>query len=245
MRLYTDIDYFYRAPSFPLVEAVNGLVRDLVRKKLEESGGDWSSFALGTSETLVTKADIDALEGKILATGYRFSFSSNASARDRPEIYKSTDDADNYRGAAFAHPDAPTGPPDEAGRELRGCGDNVVRRNANIVGVARYVRTSEQVIDYMRNGVPAGTIAVIDDSGGTLTAPIIEQFTAVICAGGTVRSHLGILTREFGIPCLMNARLSGVQDGDRVEVEVSAPAKTAEAYQTGQEMKANIWRLPQ
>jgi signal transduction protein with GAF and PtsI domain len=61
--------------------------------------------------------------------------------------------------------------------------------------------------------------------------------------GGTVRSHLGILTREYGIPCVMNAKVSGIKEGDRVEIECTATAKTAEAYQTGVEMTAKIWRL--
>jgi signal transduction protein with GAF and PtsI domain len=92
--------------------------------------------------------------------------------------------------------------------------------------------------------VPPRTIAVIDDSGGTLTAPIIDQFAGVICAGGSVRSHLGILTREYGIPCFMNARTSGIRDGDRVEMEVSVAAKTTEDYQAGVERIGRVWRLP-
>ena len=58
-----------------------------------------------------------------------------------------------------------------------------------------------------------------------------------------MRSHLGILTREYGIPCLMNARITGIYEGDEVEIETTAPAKTAEAYQTGQDMPAYIWRI--
>ena len=60
-----------------------------------------------------------------------------------------------------------------------------------------------------------------------------------------MRSHLGILTREYGIPCLMNAKISGIKEGDRVEIECTAAAKTAEAYQTGVEMTARVWRLSQ
>jgi hypothetical protein len=41
----------------------------------------------------------------------------------------------------------------------------------------------------------------------------------------------------------MNAKISGIHDGDTVELEVTAAAKTAEAYQTGVEMTANVWRL--
>ena len=132
---------------------------------------------------------------------------------------------------------------DDSGREQRGVGDNVVRYERNVVGVARYIRTNARVLDYLSAGVPPGTIAIIDDSGGTLTAPIIDQFQGVICAGGSVRSHLGILTREYGIPCLMNSRLSGVKDGDRIEIEVTAPAKTTEDYQAGIEKVGRIWRL--
>ena len=65
----------------------------------------------------------------------------------------------------------------------------------------------------------------------------------MICAGGTVRSHLGILTREYGIPCVMNAKISGIKEGERVEIECTAPAKTTEAYQQGVEMTA-VGALP-
>ena len=40
----------------------------------------------------------------------------------------------------------------------------------------------------------------------------------------------------------MNAQISGIRDGDRVELEVSAPAKTTEAYQQGIEMPARVWK---
>ena len=79
-------------------------------------------------------------------------------------------------------------------------------------------------MEMLTEGVPEGTIAVIDDSGGTLTAPILENFTGVVCMGGTIRSHLGILTREYNIPCLMAAELDGLADGDTVLVEYSKPA---------------------
>jgi signal transduction protein with GAF and PtsI domain len=101
------------------------------------------------------------------------------------------------------------------------------------------------VLEYLTNGVPADTIAIVDDSGGTLTAPVLEKFKGVLCAGGTTRSHLAILTREYGIPCLMNSRLSGIKDGQRIEVEVSARAKTAEDYASGADASARVWRLNQ
>lgn len=241
-RLPIDTDKYARPPATPLVGATLALVKDLVRRRLGESGLSWEAFVAGHGDTLIGKADFEAIEGRILESGHRFEWSAQISVAERPEAYKSgaiEGDAE----FSFEHPDAPTAPADDAGRELCGVGDNVVSHPANVTGTARYIRSNDRVLNYLTEGVPAETIAVIDDSGGTLTAPIIEQFAGVICAGGTVRSHLGILTREYGIPCLMNAKLTGIRDGDRLEIEASAAAKTAEDYQEGVERTGRIWRL--
>jgi phosphohistidine swiveling domain-containing protein len=244
-RLYIDEDRYGDAPASVLVEAVHNAVRDLVRRRFGESGNDWSAFVFGSSNQLITTADLEAVERRILDTGYRFAWSSMLSLRDRPEIYANADQAQPIDASfSFEHPEARCAAAED-GLELHGFGDNVVRRPADTIGVASYIRTSERVLELMEQGVPADIIAIIDDSGGTLTAPILEKFKGVICAGGTVRSHLGILTREYGIPCLMNARISGIHEGDRVAMETSAPAKTAEAYQHGREMTARIWKVVQ
>jgi len=245
-KLYVDSDRYGDVPASVLVEAVHAAVRDLVRQRLQESGVDFHQFAAGASDRLITRADLELIEKRILDSGYRFAWSSLLSLRDRPDIYAGGGDPRNSDAQfSFEHPQAKTAPADAQGREQRGVGDNVVRRSSNSIGIAHYIRTSERVLQLMRAGVPPGAIAIIDDSGGTLTAPILEKFSGVICAGGTVRSHLGILTREYGIPCLMNARISGIREGDRVELETTAAAKTAEAYQSGAEMTARIWKVPQ
>ena len=242
--LYTDNDRYGVAAALPLVEAVHSQLRAIVRRKLDEHGGDWSSFVFGGADSLVNGEEIETIERKIAATGHRLQWSAMISVVERPDLYVATEGFDDDLSTfSFEHPDAMVAPPDAAARELRGIGDNVVRCATNLVGTARYVRTSQQVIAFMKDGVPPHTIAVIDDSGGTLTAPILEGFAGVICAGGTVRSHLGILTREYGIPCLMNARISGIRDGDRVEIETTAEARTAGSYQRGEEMPARIWRI--
>ncbi len=230
-------------PASPLVEATLELVRDVVRRRFSEWDGDWASFVAEGSDT-VTAADIAHVETRILASGHRFDWSASISAAERPEAYRPAAGADDAADFAFEHPNAVVGSADDRGREQRGVGDNVVRHDANVIGTARYIRSNARVLAYLTDGVPPGTIAVIDDSGGTLTAPIIDQFAGVICAGGSVRSHLGILTREYGIPCLMNSRISGLHDGDLVEIEATAPAKTTEDYQSGTEKVGRIWRLP-
>lgn len=241
-KLPIDSVQYERPVASPLVEATLGLLREKIRETWHASGQEWNHFAMRGNDSLVTVEMMQQIEQRILASGHRFDWSASISAEERPEIYKPKDgaaeDAENFM---FTHPDAPTADADEQGRALRGVGDNVVRHNQDVTGVARYIRSNQRVLSYLSEGVPPGTIAVIDDSGGTLTAPIIDQFAGVICAGGTVRSHLGILTREYNIPCVMNAKITGIRDGDTVTIEATAAAKTAEDYQNNVERTARVW----
>ena len=239
VRLPIDDASHVRPPASPIVEATLSLVQAVARDAYRESGLGWDAFARAADD-LVTQDDMHEVERRLLASGHRFDWSAAISVAERPEAYKPAADAAE-NDAGFAHPDAPRGDRDARGYALRGAGDNVVRHASDVVGTARYIRTNDRVLDLLTNGVPPGTIAVIDDSGGTLTAPIIEQFAGVICAGGTVRSHLGILTREYNIPCLMNAKISGIRDGDRVAIEASAESKTTEDYQQGIERVGRVW----
>lgn len=244
-KLYVDSDKFGYQAASPTVEAFHGAIKDIVRQKLARSGGDWDSFVFDKSYDLITADDMRKVEKMLLDAGHRFDWSAAISPRERPDVYKpaaGVSDAD-MATFSFEHPEAKTAPADGQGRELRGIGDNVVQYPKSTIGIARYIRSPDQVLKYLNDGVPADTIAVIDDSGGTLTAPILEHFKGVICAGGSTRSHLGILTREYGVPCVMNAKISGIRTGDTVEIESTAPAKTAEAYQQGIEMTANVWRV--
>ncbi len=243
-RLLVDNDKYAQPNASVVVDAYHAAIQELIRRKLDTVGGDWASFVFDKSYDLITAKDFAAIEAKLIATGHRFDYSAMISVRERPEVYKPAPGVgEDSKDFSFEHPEAVVAPADENGREQRGVGDNVVKYAKNLIGVALYIRSSDRVLDLLNSGVPADTVAIIDDSGGTLTAPILEQFKGVICAGGTVRSHLGILTREYGIPCVMNAKVSGIKEGDRVEIECTATARTAEAYQTGVEMTAKIWRL--
>jgi phosphohistidine swiveling domain-containing protein len=242
-RLFVDTDKYADGEGPPIVDAFHSALKDLVRRRLDESGGDWNRFVFGSSFELITAKDIEAVEKRLLATGHRYTVSAMISQRERPDAYKPLAGSEDPATFSFEHPEARTMEADANGREVRGQGDNVVQRPRNTIGFARYFRNNNQVLRCLNEGVGEDVIAIIDDSGGTLTAPILEKFKGVICAGGTVRSHLGILTREYGIPCLMNAKISGIREGDRVELETSGPAKTGEMYQTGEECTVRVWKL--
>ncbi len=241
-RLFVDTDKFSDGEGPPIVDAYHSALKDLVRRKLDASGGDWNDFVFGKAQELITASDIEAVEARLLATGHRFTVSAMISQRERPDAYKAPAGSEDPATFSFEHAEARVAQADDRGREVRGQGDNVVQNAKNTVGTARYFRNNDNVLQCLNEGVPPETIAIIDDSGGTLTAPILEKFKGVICAGGTIRSHLGILTREYGIPCLMNAKISGIHEGDTVELETSGPAKTGEMYQRGEDGSVRIWK---
>ncbi len=244
-RIFSDTDKFESESPSSVVTAINTAMQTVVRERFEASGQDWKNFVFGESLETIAAEDFRAVEEALLDAGHRYDWSAAISPQERPHAYKpalgtSEDELDTF---CFADPEAPVGETDGEGLELRGVGDNVVSYSEDTVGIARYVRSTGRVLTWLGEGVPEDTIAVIDDSGGTLTAPILEQFKGVICAGGTVRSHLGILTREYGIPCLMNSRVNGIMEGDTVRMESTARAKNTADYQSGREVTANIWRV--
>jgi hypothetical protein len=201
----------------PTVEFFHSAIRRLVAERFAASGKSWED-AVADPALELTREDFEQIEADLLATGYRFEYSAQVSFTEAPDKHKPE------VGVA----DSGNQPTDEQGRPIVGTGDNVFRAKADLTGTARFITTVEVVMEMLTEGVPEGTIAVIDDSGGTLTAPILEDFAGVVCMGGTIRSHLGILTREYNIPCLMAAELDGLADGDTVLVEYSKAA--ADAY---------------
>jgi phosphohistidine swiveling domain-containing protein len=150
--------------------------------------------------------------------GRKYFAGCEVALRESPELY-----------TLRAHPQTET-PQTEFGDGVLGDGDNVFE-HGDVTGVVALVGSVAEVHRLMTEGIPEGTIGIIDDAGGTMTAPILPEFTAVVCLAGTVRSHLAIIAREFGVPTLMGVRLARpLQSGERITVAYSSPARSIEAY---------------
>jgi signal transduction protein with GAF and PtsI domain len=83
----------------------------------------------------------------------------------------------------------------------------------------------EDVLALMNTDAGAeGIVALVREAGATFLAPIYHELTAIVCTNGTPASHIGIMSREFHVPCVMAATFDGVgepADGDDVEVDCS------------------------
>jgi signal transduction protein with GAF and PtsI domain len=102
-----------------------------------------------------------------------------------------------------------------------GRGDKVFDATA-VRGTWRALESPDDVLGLMEAGAE-GIVALVRDAGATFLAPVFHELTAVVCTSGTVRSHIGIVSREFQIPCVMGATFAEGEpvDGDLVEVDCS------------------------
>ena len=93
---------------------------------------------------------------------------------------------------------------------------------AAVRGTWRALHAPDDVLTLMDTSAE-GIVACVVDAGATFLAPIFDELTAVVCLSGTPQSHIGIVSREYQVPCVMGAELVGAEpaDGDEVEVDCS------------------------
>lgn len=84
----------------------------------------------------------------------------------------------------------------------------------------------DDVLSLMDTGAE-GVVALVRDAGATFLAPIYHELTAIICTSGTVRSHIGIVSREFQVPCVMGCVLTGPEPAPGAEVELDCSGDEA------------------
>ena len=90
-----------------------------------------------------------------------------------------------------------------------------------VQGQWRRLDSPLDVLELMDAGAE-GVVACVADAGATFLAPIFDDLTAVVCLSGTPMSHIGIVSREYQVPCVMGAELGATpNDGDTVEVDCS------------------------
>jgi PEP-utilising enzyme, mobile domain len=239
-----DNDKWGREAQFQSVQFFNSRIREVFHERVRNSGKRWEDVVY-SPEVAITREDIQKIEDDLMATGYRYQFSAQISIVEEPEKYAITaghKEVTAEEELMGSHPTDATAH-EEGGRLVVGSGQNVLRQKENVSGVIRFISTTERVMEMVLEGVPEDTIAVIDDSGGTLTAPIIEGFKAILCLGGTIRSHLGILAREYGIPTLMDCQLAGLHEGDRVEVEYTVPPPSTSEHGLTESNRAHVWKI--
>ncbi|MEA2167142.1 MAG: hypothetical protein QOF76_442 [Solirubrobacteraceae bacterium] len=98
-----------------------------------------------------------------------------------------------------------------------GTGITVFQDDAAVEGPLLFLDSPQQVIDFVANGDVENTIVLA--RGGTttfLTPALTSGVKGVVTLQGAPTSHLGILSREYGIPCVMGTSFTeGVRSARR------------------------------
>ena len=99
-----------------------------------------------------------------------------------------------------------------------GSGVSVFEDDAVVEGPVVFLDTPKAVIDFVAGGAVQDTIVLA--RGGTttfLTPALTSGVKGVVTLQGHPESHLGILSREYGIPCVMGVSFSSGVRSDRGE----------------------------
>jgi len=93
---------------------------------------------------------------------------------------------------------------------------------ASVRGRWRLLNGPDDVLELMDSGAH-GVVAAVRDAGATFLAPLYSELSAIVCTSGTPRSHIGIVSREYQLPCVMATVFADGEptDGEIVEVDCS------------------------
>lgn len=119
--------------------------------------------------------------------------------------------------------------------KLIGTGIKAFTSATGATGKIRFLDSPEEVLDFI-DGPDVETTVVISRGGTTtfMSPALMAGVAGLITLQGAPESHLGILSREFGIPCVMSTEFTeGIQtsrdetipaDGTTVRLDTSGDA---------------------
>lgn len=92
--------------------------------------------------------------------------------------------------------------------KLIGEGKNVVPYNHPVNGPVKYLKTPKDVIDLVSANKTRDYIVLSRGGTTTFVSPVLTKGTkGLLTMSGSAESHLGILSREFQIPCVMSIKI--------------------------------------
>jgi hypothetical protein len=88
-------------------------------------------------------------------------------------------------------------------------GYNAFETNKTATGTIKYLKDPASVMGLIKSGKLAEHVLLVRGGTTTFLAPALTMGAiGVITMSGAPESHLGILSREFQIPCVMTAHLT-------------------------------------
>jgi phosphohistidine swiveling domain-containing protein len=96
-------------------------------------------------------------------------------------------------------------------------------------GVLHAANTTAQVFALLRDPQLDEVILLTDSASATAVVPLLAKVRGVVCRSGGMTSHLAIVSREFGLACLMGAELPDAPALEGARVRIDADGVIARA----------------
>ncbi len=89
-------------------------------------------------------------------------------------------------------------------------GLNAFEINTRPEGTVKFLATPQQVIELVASGKTHDFIILVGGGTTTFLSPVLTAGTlGILTMSGAPESHLGILSREFQIPCVLTLAIEG------------------------------------
>jgi phosphohistidine swiveling domain-containing protein len=95
-----------------------------------------------------------------------------------------------------------------------------VASQGTVDGVLTPAMSVAEVLELMKEDV-SEAILWVEHASVTSVVPILPRVRGVVCEGGGLTSHIAIVSRQFGLPCVVAAEFSQTPaeaGGKRVEI---------------------------
>lgn len=100
-----------------------------------------------------------------------------------------------------------------------------VASEGTVTGTLMPVRSVAEVLELI-NADLSEAILLTEHASVTSVVPILPRVRGVVCEGGGVTSHIAIVSRQFGLPCIVAADLAVArEDADGKQVEIQADGR--------------------
>ena len=106
-------------------------------------------------------------------------------------------------------------------------GKGLVVSGSGCSGVGRRADELEQVFALLKDPGLEDAILLVESPSATAIVPLLSKVRGIVCGDGGMTSHLAIVSREFGLPCVMAADVGSLADLDGRPLTVSGEGEIA------------------
>lgn len=99
----------------------------------------------------------------------------------------------------------------------------------DVTGTARQANTVEDVLELLDDPDLAEVVLVTNSASATAVMPLLPEIRGVVCSAGGPTSHMAMVARDFGLPCIMGATSIDPADLDGQRIQLTKDGQVLSA----------------